>query len=423
MASHPVAIVGAGVAGLQAARRLASAGARVTVFESAPRVGGRVGTATRDGFTLDRGFQVLFTAYPELEGAVDLEALDLQRFPPGGLVCRRNHRSVVTDPFRDPRHAIEAAFSRDLTLGDKIRTLQLKRELSNRSVEELFDGPDESMEAALRGRSFSERYLESFAAPFWGGITFDRSLSTSKRVLEFTFKMLAEGYAAVPAEGMQALPDQMAASAQHAGAEIVTDTPVEGITGTGTVELDLGGETLTADSVIVAADPETSYALTGVEAIPRSGRGTVTQYFALPSGNPIGSQPRIHLNAEGGVPNQVAVLSAVAPGYAPSEQILLSASTPGNVDADEEALTRETRNTLDSWYPEASFEDLRLLETVRIPFAQFAQPPGIHSELPEVTAPEGAVYLAGDYTEYASINGAMASGRKAAAAVRETFSG
>ncbi len=420
MTDHRVRVVGAGLAGLEAARRLAESGVEVTVYESEPRVGGRVRTRDVDGFTLDRGFQVLFTAYPEFERAVDLEALDLQRFPPGAIVCRRNHRSVVTDPLRDPRHAVETAFSRDLTLGDKLRTLRLRREVKRKSISDIFQGPDESIESALRGRSFSNRYLDSFAAPFWGGITFDRSLSTSKRVLEYTFKMLSEGYAAVPAAGMQELPNQTAARARKAGAEIETESAVEAVTGTGPVDVELGNETVTADSVIVAAGPETSYDLTDVEAIPTSGRGTVTQYFSLVSGNPIGSQPRIHLHADGAVPNQVAVLSAVAPDYAPDGRILLSASTPGHVDADESDLARQTRVTLESWYPEASFDGLELLETVRIPFAQFEQPPGIYSNLPAVTAPDGEVYLAGDHTEYASINGALASGRKAARAVRDS---
>jgi len=423
MSDHRVAIVGAGLAGLQAARRLAESGVPVTVFEREPSVGGRVRTERKDGFTLDRGFQVLFTAYPEVRRTLDLEALDLRRFPPGALICRRNHRSVVTDPLRDPTRAIEAAFSRDLTLGDKLRTLSLRRRLTKTPLSDIFAGPDQSIEAYLRAKGFSSRYLDSFAAPFWGGITLDRSLSTSKRAFEFTFKMLTEGAAAVPAAGMQALPEQIAAVAREAGADIETGTPVEGLDGTGPVELDLGTETVTADVAIVAAGPTGSHELTGIDAIPQTGRSTVTQYFSLPAGNPMGNQPRIHLNAGGTVPNQVTVLSAAAPAYAPEDMALLSASIPDHVDEEDAELARQTRVTLKSWYPEASFEDLELLETVRIPFAQFAQPPGIHEQLPAVSEPGGELYLAGDYTENSSINGAMESGRKAADAVIDSLDG
>lgn len=417
MNEHRVAIVGAGLAGLNAARRLAGKGLAVTVYEAESAVGGRVHTERTDGFTLDRGFQVLFTAYPAVESALDTDSLDLRAFPPGALICRRNHRSVITDPVRDPMRAIEAAFSRDLTVGDKIRTLALRRRLRKTTVEEIFEGPDDSIESFLLDAGFSRRYVESFAAPFWGGITLDRSLSTSKRVFEFTFKMLSEGRAVVPAAGMDAIPSQLATRAREAGATIKTDTRVSSLSGTGPIELDLAGETATADSVVVAANPRTAYSLTGIDAIPQTGRGTVTQYFSLPAGNPIGDQPRIHLNAGGSVPNQVAVLSAVAREYAPDDTIFLSASTPGHLDIDESELARQTRVTLASWYPEASFEALSLVQTVEVPFAQFNQPPGIHEELPAVTAPAGQVYLAGDYTEDSSINGALTSGRLAAEAV------
>ena len=59
-----VIIVGAGLAGLTCARVLAESGAAVTLFEASDGVGGRVRTDTVDGFLLDRGFQVYFTAYP-----------------------------------------------------------------------------------------------------------------------------------------------------------------------------------------------------------------------------------------------------------------------------------------------------------------------------------------------------------------------
>ena len=59
-----VAVVGAGLAGLTAADRLARADLDVVVLEASDGVGGRVRTDRVDGFLLDRGFQVLNTAYP-----------------------------------------------------------------------------------------------------------------------------------------------------------------------------------------------------------------------------------------------------------------------------------------------------------------------------------------------------------------------
>jgi phytoene dehydrogenase-like protein len=420
MSDHTVAVIGAGLAGLETARRLAAAGVSVTVFEAEEAVGGRVRTQHSEGFTLDRGFQVLFTAYPEAKRALDLEALDLQRFPSGAVVCRPNHRGVIADPLRDPWRAIETALSRDLTLGDKLETLRLRRDLRGRSRAAIYDGPDETIAAYLRDRGFSERFVEDFTAPFYGGITLDRSLSTSSRVFQFTFRMLTEGAAAVPAAGMGAIPRQLADRAREQGATIETGTRIENCTGGGPVSLDLAGETLTVDAAVVAAGPEASRRLTGLESIPTDARGVHTQYFRISSDSPIAEQPRIHLNAAEPVPNQVVSLSAVAPKYGDGSDALLAASTPTSTAPDPDQLADRTRAAIESWYPEASFDDLELLETVTVPFAQYAQPPGTHETLPAVTDPEGAVFLAGDITTDASINGALRSGRLAAEAVLDS---
>ncbi|MCG8914381.1 FAD-dependent oxidoreductase [Actinokineospora sp. PR83] len=60
-----VAVVGAGIAGLAVARRLADAGRSVHVFESADVVGGRMACVRRDGCVFDAGAEMLGTGgYP-----------------------------------------------------------------------------------------------------------------------------------------------------------------------------------------------------------------------------------------------------------------------------------------------------------------------------------------------------------------------
>jgi hypothetical protein len=56
-----VVVVGAGLAGLNAARTLRKAGLNPVVLEASDDVGGRVRTDNVDGFLLDRGFQIYLT--------------------------------------------------------------------------------------------------------------------------------------------------------------------------------------------------------------------------------------------------------------------------------------------------------------------------------------------------------------------------
>ncbi|AZH25075.1 NAD(P)/FAD-dependent oxidoreductase [Haloplanus aerogenes] len=415
-----VAVVGAGLAGLVAARHLADVGADVTVFERRDEVGGRVRTRHEDGYTLDRGFQVLFTAYPAVRRELDLDALDLHSFSPGAVIARPGERSVLSDPLRDPFSFTDTLFNHEVTTTDKLRTLALRQHVGSRDEADIFASADAPIDDYLHDWGFSHRYIDNFVAPFYGGITLDRSLSTSKRVFEYTFKAMSEGRVALPADGMGAVPDQLADRARDAGATIHCAEPVASVTADddrATVET----ETLTVetDAVVVAADPRTARRLTGVAAIPTTARSSVACYCSLPGDAPLDDGRKIHLNAAGDRPNAIAPLSAVAPSYAPDDHHLLAATFLGSdaLDADDADLVDATRDALESWYPERLFGGLDHVHTDRIEFAQFAQPPGIHDDLPDTRDPAGPVYLAGDYTAWSSIQGAMRSGREAADAV------
>jgi len=413
-----VIVVGAGLAGLTAARHLATAGHDVTLLEARASVGGRVHTTTVDGYTIDRGFQVLFTGYPAVRRELDLDALDLRSFSPGATIARPGRRSTLADPRRVPTAAIETLFNTEIRFTDKLRVLTLARELRRRDPATIVPGEDRSIREYLADYGFSTRFIEAFAAPFYGGITLDRSLGTAAPVFEYTFKMLAESAIAVPATGMGAIPDQLATAARDAGATIALETTVTAVDATDdaatvTTETD----TRSADAVVVATDPPTAHDLTGVAAIPTTGRGCVTQYYTLPPRPRLETGGRLLLNAADDTPNHVAPLSAVAPEYAPDDHQLLSATFLGSPDASDAALADATQATLRDWYPEMHVDDLSVVHTSHIPFAQFAQPPGRHGTLPAVDAPAGPVYLAGDYTRWSSIQGALESGRRAAAAI------
>ncbi len=419
--SRSIVVVGGGLAGLVAARHLADGGTDVTVYEQHETVGGRVRSRKHRGFILDRGFQVLLTGYPALERELDLEALELRYFNPGAVIARPGQRSVLSDPLRDPLAAFETVTNTEVSFSDKLRTLAVRRDLAGRSFESLLSRSDSSIREYLREWGFSERYLSNFIAPFYGGITLDRSLGTSKRVFEYTFKALSDGRTAVPADGMGAISRQLADRAEKAGAEIVTGEAVTELKPKRRHTTVVTDEDRRAvDAVVVATQPSVAARLTGNDDIPTDGVGCVTQYYRL-EGPPLKTGKRLLLNAGDTAPNTIVPLSEVAPEYATGDDHLLNATFLGEnvLETSSEQLAAQTHQTLEAWYPERSFESLRRLETDRIPFAQFGQPPGVHDSLPDVRDGGRRTYLAGEYTEWSSIQGAMESGRKAAEAVLE----
>jgi Flavin containing amine oxidoreductase len=408
-----IIIVGAGLAGLTCAKALRERGAEVAVFEASDGVGGRVRTDEQDGFLLDRGFQVYFTSYPVAGRHLDYEALDFRGFDPGVIVHRGSEKSVLSDPLRDPKALVPSLLSDAATFGDKLRTLEMVARTSTVGISAgAEDGEaDTSTLEYLKTAGLSGRYIDSFFRPFYGGITLNRELTTSARVLRFTLRMLASGRTVIPALGMGEIPRQLASHLQEG--EIQLNSPVEKLLREGerVAGVRSVGKEHEADAVVVATDAPTAGALTG-EAVPGRSAGEVCIYYET---DRLGSGKKILLNAEDGAfVNNAVEMSNISEKYAPPERHLLYAVTLTGMDLPDEDLYRRGIEDLSRWYPGADFRPLALR---RIPYGQFAQPPGIHSTLPEnMTRTQGLV-LAGEYTEDSSINGSMLSGEKAARAV------
>jgi protoporphyrinogen oxidase len=403
-------VVGAGLAGLTCAKVLAESGTEVIVFEASDGVGGRVRTDERDGFLLDRGFQVYFTAYPVARRHLDHEALNLRAFDPGAVVRQGREVSVLSDPLRDPKALVPSLLSDAATFSDKLRTVALAAgSLSEGAVStgEL-DGEDSSSLEYLRGYGFSERVIDGFYRPFYGGIFLNRSLSTSSRVLRFTFKMLATGKTAVPARGIGEIPKQLAARLPVGAVRV--SSPVSSLLREGdrVAGVEAGGEEHEADAVVVATDAPMAGQLAGT-AVPEGSFGQLCVYYAADGVN---SGKKIVLNAEeGGFVNNAVEISAVAPSYAPRGRHLLSVVAVEGLGLSDEKVYRRGVEDVTRWYPAA---DLTPLAIYRVPYAQFPQPPGTHEKLPENRMGTTGLVLAGEYTEDSSINGSMLSGEKAA---------
>jgi phytoene dehydrogenase-like protein len=410
-APHDVIIIGAGLAGLAAARTCAAAGLTPLVLEAASEVGGRVATDRVDGFLLDRGFQVLLDSYPEAQRHLDLPALQLARFAPGALVWRGRGFGRVADPWRAPLAGARSLLSGVFTARDAWRMLRLRSDAILGLEGEALDHGEVSAVRALRGRGFSERAIERFFRPFFGGVFLDAQLGAPAHWLEFLFGMFATGHATLPAAGMQAIPRQLAAGLPVGS--VRTAARVRSIRG-GQVELD-SGEELRARTIIVATDARHAAVL-----VPGSRsstwNGCTTLHYAA-SSSPVAG-PLLVLDGEGrrGPVNSVCVPSEVSPTYAPPGQSLVSATVVGHAGPDDGALDRDARAQLSRWFGADAVRDWRLLRVTRVPYALPRSVPHPAHAAAGVRLGEG-IYACGDYFETPSINGALRSGRRAAEAV------
>ena len=223
-ASCDVVVVGAGLAGLVAARRLAGAGLDVHLLDASDGVGGRVRTDVVDGWRLDRGFQVLNTGYPALAREVDLAALDLRELTRGALVHRGGVRRRLADPRRDPIGALATARADLGTLRDRALLASTAARVATGDGRRLVGADDVAARDRLRARGFSDQIVDDFFRPFFSGVFLEEDLVTSSRFLDLMLRMFVRGRSTVPSLGMQRLPDQLAArlpaGAVHLGSTV-----------------------------------------------------------------------------------------------------------------------------------------------------------------------------------------------------------
>ncbi len=399
-----VAIVGAGLAGLACAVELRAAGVDVTVYEASDGVGGRVRSDLVDGFTLDRGFQVALTAYPEMHRQLDMTALDLQAFDPGALVWRNGKGSVVADPFRMPRATLETATAPIGSIFDKARIARLRHRVRSVHPVKLLQSDDITTTESLSAAGFSDTIIERFFRPLVGGIQLDPNLQDSRRMFDIIFRMLADGDSAVPARGMQAIPDQLAG--RLPSGTVSLGSPITATTAT-TVTV-RGNDVISHDAVIVATEGPAASTLLGLPTVPSKSVACV--YFAATE--PPTDTKLVVLDGTGGGPVlNVAVMSNVSPSYAPPGRHLIAAAMPGHVDGDLESIAR---SQLHSWWG-AQVDGWEHLSTYRIAHGQPGQAPPFCPKQ-AVALPDGR-FVCGDHRDTASIQGALFSGRRCAAAV------
>jgi len=288
-----VVVVGAGLAGLSCARVMSEAGLTCVLLEASDGVGGRVRTDRVDGYLFDRGFQILLTNYPEARRQLDMDRLDLRAFEPGAVVRAEGRWHRVADPRRRPALAFSSLTAGVGTLGDKARLLRLITRVLRSDATRLLQVEDRTAGDALRAEGLSDLMIERFFRPLFGGITLDPALGVSSRFFYVVLKSLTGGDSAVPAEGMDAIPRQLA---QMLPEDIVRlNSKVDVIDGTA---VSCGSGRVDARALVVACEGPEAARLLGLN--PVRSRPVSCVYFGAPS--PPRDEPSIILDGDGGGP-------------------------------------------------------------------------------------------------------------------------
>lgn len=392
-------IVGAGVAGLTCAADLCAAGLSVRILEAGDRPGGRMRTDVRDGFQLDRGFHIFNTDYPQVRRRIDVDDLDLHDLIAGCLLCTDGERHLLGHPLRTSGVWHEAVRGHLAGASDLVRLAALCAKELAAPPARLKASADTSARRALEGASLSESFIDTVLRPVFAGVFFDTELETSSRVLRLVCRSMLRGTIALPAAGIGAVPLQLAAKLPDGILEL--EHTVTQLTDTGVLLAD--GSEVRAARVIVATDPAAAEKLlpdaSAVDSVP-----VTTYYHAAP--RPPLREPILLVDATLGILNTFVVSNAL-PSAAPPDTALVATSLATDAPPAEAAV----RERLGALY-ETDTSDWRNIATYRIERAiPSMKPPWPLTRRCRVGERR---YLCGDHRATGSIQGAMASGTRAA---------
>ncbi|MBM6405309.1 FAD-dependent oxidoreductase [Phycicoccus sp. CSK15P-2] len=406
-----VVVVGAGLAGLRCADRLAEGGRSVVVLERDATVGGRQHTDEVDGFLLDRGFHVLNPAYPAVRRFVDVDDLGLRPFGAGVLVRREAGLVEVAHPLREPR-GVPATLRSGLLSPPEIATLARWAGPALTRPRSVVHGRDRSLREGLDAAGVSGPLRQELLEPLLAGVVAEDRGETSEAFVRLLVRMFALGVPGLPARGIQALPEWIADRCRRRrhGPELRPSTPVVGVRpGREPQVVCADGTTVTSRAAVVAVGPDAVSGLVDVPAPPT--RGLRTWWFSVPEPPTDSAMVVVDGRRRGPMVN-AAVMSNAVPSLAPPGAHLVQVTTLlGNgVDPTEQEVRRQAADVFGA--PTGRWETIRRDD---VHHALPAQLPPLR-----VTSParvDTGVYVAGDHRDTASIQGALVSGDRVARVV------
>jgi phytoene dehydrogenase-like protein len=396
-----VIVVGAGLAGLRCAQVLNDHGLHVELIEKSDHVGGRLRTFTIDGYVIDEGFQLINPSYPELSVSGVLDNFDLRAFEAIIRFVGDGGNFTLADPRRFPFQALAGLIKGRLSVRDAVAFGAVLGRSRLSSAKNIMAQPDSTTREGLLSAGVSAFAIDTVLQPFLRGTFLDDALETSWRYAQLVLKSFVQANPGTHPQGIEALAQAFIEKCDKTTLRL--NTEVHSI---GPREVSTNQGTFTAKFVVLASDGTTQSSL--LDLPPVQWRRQTTWWWSLPKLQGSGA---LRIDLDDQLLSSALDLSSRAPERSPQHRSLVA--TPMNGQRPTQELEGRARQSVAKLF-NVTLGDVELVTTTVVRKA-------LPATLAPLTSRSGAqvegVFCAGDYLETPSIQGALASGAKAARAV------
>ena len=391
-------LVGAGPSSLSCSKILTEKNINHLIIDKMGRIGGRVGSLKESGYIFDIGFQVYNSSYIKTNSIINFNSLDFKYYKPGSMIYDDNRFYIISDPLRDLTKTFSTLFAKCANFVDKWRIFKLKRDLKNYSVKEDNSSDIETI-AFLNSYGFSESFIDKFFKPFLSGIFLEKKLNTSSKFFKYVFSNFNAGYACLPLEGMQVIPDAISMKINE-NSFLLNKEVISIDLDSNSIILN-NGDKFYYNKIVLSGD--------SFELIDRSYRkynSTLNFYFSAKHLNIDGKY--IQLFPNDSLINNISILTSISEKYSKNNDHLISITCNKQINLDDAVPLLIKK--LSKFYNE-DFKNFSFLKSFYIPKATIFHPVNFYKKTYKNL---NNVYFSGDIDGIGSIENAVISGNNIA---------
>jgi hypothetical protein len=396
--SIDIVLVGAGPSSLSCSKILTEKNINHLIIDKMGRVGGRVGSLKESGYIFDIGFQVYNSSYIKTNSIINFNSLDFKYYKPGSMIYDDNRFYIISDPLRDLTKTFSTLFAKCANFVDKWRIFKLKRDLKNYSLKEDNSSDIETI-AFLNSYGFSESFIDKFFKPFLSGIFLEKKLNTSSKFFKYVFSNFNAGYACLPLEGMQVIPDAISMKINE-NSFLLNKEVISIDLDSNSIILN-NGDKFYYNKIVLSGD---SFEL--IDKTYRKYNSTLNFYFSAKHLNIDGKY--IQLFPNDSLINNISILTSISEKYSKNNDHLISITCNKQINKDDAVPLLIKK--LSKFYNE-DFKNFSFLKSFHIPKATIFHPVNFYKKTYKNL---NNVYFSGDMDGIGSIENAVISGNNIA---------